>query len=120
MQNHSMKPRQYESMWLSDELLVAVDYTKNKHIIVEEILSLENVDYTIIYQSKYNSYVSYDYKPFCCEGFMLNYYIKGKPEYLVYLQHLIKSALTRTDDQKEFLKNCFNKSCYVDELHGAF
>ena len=93
MQNHSLKPRQYECMYLGDELLVAVDYNKFNWIIVEEILNNEDVDYTVIWQSKYNSYVSYDYAPFCQEGFMLNYYIKGKPEYLEYLQHIIQKKI---------------------------
>lgn len=120
MQNHSMKPRQYESIWLSDELLVAVDWSSGRFVIVEEILNLENVDYTVIYQSKYNSYVSYDYQPFCVEGFIANYYIKGKPADLEYLQHIIQKTLKETNKAKEKLNNCFNKSCYVDELHGAF
>jgi hypothetical protein len=103
-------------MYLGDELLVAVDYNKFNWIIVEEILNNEDVDYTVIWQSKYNSYVSYDYAPFCQEGFMLNYYIKGKPEYLEYLQYVIQKALDETDNNKEFLNKCYSIQNVYDNL----
>lgn len=57
---------------------------------VERLLDeFDYIDCNRYWQSKYNAYVSYDYEPFCVEGFNLgfNIYFKenAKAQYFLYL-----------------------------------
>lgn len=43
--------------------------------VLENILDEFNVDYKKYWQSKYNSFIVYDYEPFCVEGFNVGFRI---------------------------------------------
>lgn len=44
--------------------------------VIEPLLNeFDKVDFKTFYQSKYNSYVKYDYEPFCVEGFNIEFEI---------------------------------------------
>ena len=57
---------------------------------VERLLDeFDYIDCNRYWQSKYNAYVSYDYEPFCVEGFNLGFNIyfreNAKAQYFLYL-----------------------------------
>ena len=55
------------------------------------------------WKSKYNSYVIYDYEPFCSDGFEINITISSHDEnYLYFLKFLYDNKL----DTIEYLNNC--------------
>ena len=47
------------------------------------------------WKSKYNSYVVYDYEPFCSDGFEIYLTITGEPNYLKFLKYLIEDRLKK-------------------------
>ena len=55
------------------------------------------------WKSKYNSYVVYDYEPFCSEGFEINLLLSS-PEisYLNFIRYLYREKLNTI----EYLNNC--------------
>lgn len=99
-----MNTKQKESIEIiGNSLMVAVEPTKNNTI--EEII--EESTCTIkekAWQSKYNSYVIYDYEPFCSEGFILNLEIVGNINQLQFLKVLIEQRLERIQQ----LEKCYN------------
>jgi len=55
------------------------------------------------WKSKYNSYVIYDYEPFCCEGFEINLLVSSMSyEHLYFLNYLYKNKLNTI----EYLNSC--------------
>ena len=47
--------------------------------VIEPLLNeFDKIDFKTFYQSKYNSYVKYDYEPFCVEGFNIEFEITDK------------------------------------------
>ncbi len=55
------------------------------------------------WKSKYNSYVIYDYEPFCSDGFEINITVSSHDEnYLYFLKFLYDNKL----DTIEYLNNC--------------
>ena len=55
------------------------------------------------WKSKYNSYVIYDYEPFCSDGFEINLTISSHDvNYLYFLKFLYDNKL----DTIEYLNNC--------------
>ena len=57
------------------------------------------------WKSKYNSYVVYDYEPFCTEGFEINLIITSHDiSYLNFIQYLYDEKINTID----FLNNCIN------------
>ena len=55
------------------------------------------------WKSKYNSYVVYDYEPFCSEGFEINVTLSSHcQEYLDFLRYLYENKL----EIIKYLKNC--------------
>lgn len=55
------------------------------------------------WKSKYNSYVTYDYEPFCSDGFEINVLVSSKD-----IGHLnfLKYLYTEKKNTIEFLNNC--------------
>ena len=44
--------------------------------VIKPLLNeFDKIDFKTFYQSKYNSYVKYDYEPFCAEGFNIEFKI---------------------------------------------
>lgn len=44
--------------------------------VIEPLLNeFDKIDFKTFYQSKYNTYVKYDYEPFCVEGFNIEFEI---------------------------------------------
>lgn len=57
------------------------------------------------WKSKYNSYVVYDYEPFCTEGFEINIVVTSYDEaYLKFIKYLYEEKMNTI----EFLNNCIN------------
>lgn len=55
------------------------------------------------WKSKYNSYVVYDYEPFCSEGFEINLILSSIDlSYLNFIKYLYKEKLSTI----EYLNNC--------------
>ena len=55
------------------------------------------------WKSKYNSYVVYDYEPFCSEGFEINLLLSSADiSYLNFIKYLYNEKLSTI----EFLNNC--------------
>ncbi len=55
------------------------------------------------WKSKYNSYVVYDYEPFCSEGFEINMQISShNPAYLNFIKYLYDEKIHTID----YLKSC--------------
>ena len=55
------------------------------------------------WKSKYNSYVVYDYEPFCSEGFEINLVLSSIDiSYLNFIKYLYKEKLATV----EYLDNC--------------
>ena len=66
------------------------------------------------WKSKYNSYVVYDYEPFCSEGFEINIILSSiDVSYLNFIKYLYKEKLSTI----EYLNNCAKmsavKNCIV-------
>jgi hypothetical protein len=59
------------------------------------------------WKSKYNSYVVYDYEPFCSEGFEINMLFSSFDiSYLNFLKYLYNEKLNTI----EYLNNCIKRS----------
>lgn len=55
------------------------------------------------WKSKYNSYVVYDYEPFCAEGFEINYTISSTSVYhLNFVRYLYENKINTID----YLNSC--------------
>lgn len=55
------------------------------------------------WKSKYNSYVVYDYEPFCTEGFEINLVISSRDfAYLNFIKYLYEEKVSTI----EYLNNC--------------
>ena len=55
------------------------------------------------WKSKYNSYVTYDYEPFCSEGFEINVIVSARDlGYLNFFKYLYTEKVNTID----FLNNC--------------
>ncbi len=55
------------------------------------------------WKSKYNSYVIYDYEPFCTDGFEINLVVSAKdPAYLNFIKYLYNEKISTI----EYLNNC--------------
>ena len=74
-----------------------IDWLEN--IAEENNCSIERKEW----QSKYNSYVVYDYEPFCSEGFEINILISSQDtSYLNFIKYLYKEKTNTID----YLNNC--------------
>ena len=59
------------------------------------------------WKSKYNSYVIYDYEPFCTDGFEINMLITSfDSAYLTFINYLYNEKLNTI----EYLNSCLEKS----------
>lgn len=57
------------------------------------------------WKSKYNSYVVYDYEPFCSDGFEINLVITShNPAYLNFIKYLYDEKVSTI----EYLNNCIS------------
>lgn len=57
------------------------------------------------WKSKYNSYVVYDYEPFCTDGFEINLVITSyNPAYLKFIKYLYDEKVSTI----EYLNNCIS------------
>ena len=62
------------------------------------------------WKSKYNSYVVYDYEPFCSDGFEINLQISSHNRaYLDFIKYLYDEKIHTLD----YLKNCMENPSYV-------
>ena len=58
------------------------------------------------WKSKYNSYVVYDYEPFCSEGFEINIFLSSSSlAHLNFLKYLYENKLSTL----KYLNNCIKK-----------
>ncbi len=68
----------------------------------EELCEEHNIRYEFKYRSKYNSYIVYDYEPFCTDAFEPMLYMAGEREKIGFITHLITQRLNKID----FLESC--------------
>lgn len=62
------------------------------------------------WKSKYNSYVVYDYEPFCSDGFEINLQVSSyNPAYLDFIKYLYDEKMHTID----YLKSCMDNQSYV-------
>lgn len=62
------------------------------------------------WKSKYNSYVVYDYEPFCSDGFEINMQISAhNPLYLDFIKYLYDEKIQTID----FLKSCMETPAFI-------
>lgn len=74
-----------------------VDWLEN--IVEENNCKIERKEW----KSKYNSYVVYDYEPFCSEGFEINLLLSSLDgSYLNFIKYLYKEKLSTI----EYLNSC--------------
>lgn len=87
------------TFWTEDKLVIAVEQGQELQIlsILEE---MSFIRYDIIWQSKYNSYVCYDYEPNTFGGFIPNFIVEGEQSKLKYIKHRV-DELFNTVDQLE-------------------
>ena len=70
-------------------------------IVEENNASVEKKEW----KSKYNSYVIYDYEPFCTDGFEINLVITSyNPAYLNFIKYLYDEKISTI----EYLNNCIS------------
>lgn len=85
---------------------MAIEYInlKIKEIVdyADELCNELGLRYNFKWQSKYVSYMVYDYEPFCTEGFEPMLYVVGKREKLEFIKYLITQRLNKID----FLEKC--------------
>lgn len=66
------------------------------------------------WKSKYNSYVVYDYEPFCSEGFEINILLSSFDlSYLNFIKYLYNEKLSTI----EYLNNCVKNSAIKNYMH---
>lgn len=82
-----------------EELLIAVE--RNKKELIERVLNESRLNYNTLWQSKYNSYVRYDYEPFCSEGFIANYFITSENKNILKFYREIINNLLKNIAQLE-------------------
>ena len=74
-----------------------------EHVVRENNSRVERKEW----KSKYNSYVIYDYEPFCTDGFEINMLITSfDSAYLTFINYLYNEKLNTI----EYLNSCFEKS----------
>ena len=75
---------------------------QNKYLEIKNI-SKDIVNWVEEWKSKYNSYVVYDYEPFCSEGFEINILLSSFDiSYLNFIKYLYNEKLSTI----EYLDNC--------------
>ena len=76
-----------------------IDWLEN--IIEENNARIERKEW----KSKYNSYVIYDYEPFCTDGFEINLLITSyDASYLNFIKYLYEEKISMIN----YLNNCIN------------
>lgn len=69
------------------------------------------------WKSKYNSYVVYDYEPFCTDGFEINLVITSyNPAYLNFIKYLYDEKISTI----EYLNNCIGGVKKQTQKESAF
>ena len=89
--------RKYNRLEMKNVNKDILDWLEN--VIEENNSRIERKEW----KSKYNSYVVYDYEPFCPEGFEINLLISSIDiSYLNFIKYLYKEKLSTI----EYLDNC--------------
>lgn len=64
---------------LKNGFLIITLADKQMAEVIEPLLNeFDKIDFKTFYQSKYNSYVKYDYEPFCVDGYNIEFEITDK------------------------------------------
>lgn len=75
-------------------------------IVIENNSKIERKEW----KSKYNSYVIYDYEPFCTDGFEINLLVSSfDNSYLNFIKYLYEEKVNTI----QYLNNCIEKSAYA-------
>ena len=74
-----------------------------KEVVTQEGAIIESQ----LYKSKYNSYVVYDYEPFCSDGFTISIEISAPTKnHLKFIKYLYENQINNI----EYLKRCLVQS----------
>ena len=94
----------YKSIELKNVNKEIIPWIEN--IVMENNSRVERKEW----KSKYNSYVIYDYEPFCTDGFEINMLITSfDSAYLTFINYLYNEKLNTI----EYLNSCYAKSPIV-------
>ncbi len=92
-------------------LLIKVWNEKTMQVINNLLSEFDRIEVKKSFQSKYNSYVCYDYEPYCIDGFIIQYEIKDTKakfasDLLKFIEFLAIDRLNRyTNFEKQFNLN---------------
>ena len=90
-------------------LIIPLDRKSKQHLSKDYLLSLaEENKCNVIkteWRSSYNSYVVYDYEPFCSDGFNITVHIDGSTENLQYVEYLFNKRLKEVELLKSIHAN---------------
>ena len=96
MENHRVNDN-YSRIEIKNVNKDIVDWLEN--IVDENNCRVERKEW----KSKYNSYVVYDYEPFCADGFEINLLISSfDPDYIEFIKYLYDEKISTI----EYLNNC--------------
>lgn len=86
------------------------DINKNDKAYLNKLCEENNCEFEERWQSKYNSYVAYDYEPFCTMGFQLDVYIKGKDFCKIkFIEYLYNKRVEAIDK----ISKCYNNEVKI-------
>ena len=68
----------YATSFKNGFLYITLADNQMAEVIKPLLNEFDKIDFKTFYQSKYNSYVKYDYEPFCVEGFNIEFEIADK------------------------------------------
>lgn len=83
-----------------------IENKQEKEILEELALSCNCRVHSEQWQSKYNSYISYDYEPFCSEGFTISLTFLGEQNNIKLLEYLMNKRYKDV----QHLENCVQRS----------
>lgn len=84
------------TFWSEGKLVIAVEQAQELQVIsiLEEV---PFIHYDILWQSKYNSYVRYDYEPDRLGSFIPNFIVEGTDCKLRYIKHRVEELFKTVD-----------------------
>ena len=97
MERRTMRPRSERYLEFKNISRDVIDWFED--VAEENNCRIEKKEW----KSKYNSYVTYDYEPFCSEGFEINVLVSATDiSYLNFVKYLYTEKINTID----FLNNC--------------
>lgn len=77
--------------------IIEIDDYKDKNTILNMAMDMDVYLLKEEYQSKYNTYVVYDYEPFCVDSFIVRLYFDGTSFRTPFFIHILKQYYDNID-----------------------